>query len=168
MHIMSDLSLDLEIFSPSLQTQSTLLQMTGKKAANKKSQENTEPAAGQQKRPDVPPPTSPADNTENKRWEMETFNPLKWPYWKLQCRFDLVVMLTLFRPKTGFQLWLEDNRKSILADLPDLEETDIIKEAMGRFRTLSAEERLVRNAEGFREEGVGGASRLHPGKLVII
>ncbi|XP_041791961.1 WD repeat and HMG-box DNA-binding protein 1 [Chelmon rostratus] len=97
---------------PKTKTQSTLLQMTGKKAANKKSQENTEPAAGQQKRPDVPPPTSPADNTENKR------------------------------PKTGFQLWLEDNRKSILADLPDLEETDIIKEAMGRFRTLSAEERL--------------------------
>lgn len=48
------------------------------------------------------------------------------------------------RPKTGFQLWLEENRKSITADHPDLEETDVIKEAMGRFRTLSAEERLVR------------------------
>ncbi|XP_066532037.1 WD repeat and HMG-box DNA-binding protein 1 isoform X2 [Hoplias malabaricus] len=46
------------------------------------------------------------------------------------------------RPKTGFQLWLEENRKSILADDPDLEETEIIKEAMGRFRTLSADERL--------------------------
>uniref|UniRef100_A0A3Q1JMS9 WD repeat and HMG-box DNA-binding protein 1 n=1 Tax=Anabas testudineus TaxID=64144 RepID=A0A3Q1JMS9_ANATE len=46
-------------------------------------------------------------------------------------------------PKTGFQLWLEENRKSIIADQPDLEETDVIKEAMGRFRTLSAEERLV-------------------------
>uniref|UniRef100_A0A3B4YZ04 WD repeat and HMG-box DNA-binding protein 1 n=1 Tax=Seriola lalandi dorsalis TaxID=1841481 RepID=A0A3B4YZ04_SERLL len=45
-------------------------------------------------------------------------------------------------PKTGFQLWLEENRKSILADQPDLEETDVIKEAMGRFRTLSADERL--------------------------
>ncbi|XP_044212022.1 WD repeat and HMG-box DNA-binding protein 1 [Thunnus albacares] len=46
------------------------------------------------------------------------------------------------RPKTGFQLWLEENRKSIVADQPDLQETDVIKEAMGRFRTLSAEERL--------------------------
>uniref|UniRef100_H3DN87 WD repeat and HMG-box DNA-binding protein 1 n=1 Tax=Tetraodon nigroviridis TaxID=99883 RepID=H3DN87_TETNG len=46
------------------------------------------------------------------------------------------------RPKTGFQLWLEENRKSITAAQPDLEETDVIKEAMGRFRTLSAEERL--------------------------
>uniref|UniRef100_A0A672Q7Q6 WD repeat and HMG-box DNA-binding protein 1 n=1 Tax=Sinocyclocheilus grahami TaxID=75366 RepID=A0A672Q7Q6_SINGR len=46
------------------------------------------------------------------------------------------------RPKTGFQLWLEENRKSILADNPDFEEMDVIKEGMGRFRTLSAEERL--------------------------
>uniref|UniRef100_A0A671VQ80 WD repeat and HMG-box DNA-binding protein 1 n=1 Tax=Sparus aurata TaxID=8175 RepID=A0A671VQ80_SPAAU len=43
-------------------------------------------------------------------------------------------------PKTGFQLWLEENRKSITADQPDLEETDIIKEAMGRFRALTAED----------------------------
>uniref|UniRef100_A0A8C1IY41 WD repeat and HMG-box DNA-binding protein 1 n=1 Tax=Cyprinus carpio TaxID=7962 RepID=A0A8C1IY41_CYPCA len=46
------------------------------------------------------------------------------------------------KPKTGFQLWLEENRKSILADNPDFEEMDVIKEGMGRFRTLSAEERL--------------------------
>ncbi|KAM6980521.1 WD repeat and HMG-box DNA-binding protein 1 [Aplochiton taeniatus] len=46
------------------------------------------------------------------------------------------------KPKTGFQLWLEENRKNIVADNPDLEETDVIKEAMGRFRTLSAEHRL--------------------------
>uniref|UniRef100_A0A8C2E368 WD repeat and HMG-box DNA-binding protein 1 n=1 Tax=Cyprinus carpio TaxID=7962 RepID=A0A8C2E368_CYPCA len=46
------------------------------------------------------------------------------------------------KPKTGFQLWLEENRKSILADSPDFEEMDVIKEGMGRFRTLSAEERL--------------------------
>uniref|UniRef100_A0A672PHN4 WD repeat and HMG-box DNA-binding protein 1 n=1 Tax=Sinocyclocheilus grahami TaxID=75366 RepID=A0A672PHN4_SINGR len=46
------------------------------------------------------------------------------------------------KPKTGFQLWLEDNRKSILADNPDFEEMDVIKQGMGRFRTLSAEERL--------------------------
>uniref|UniRef100_A0A3Q3IZJ8 WD repeat and HMG-box DNA-binding protein 1 n=1 Tax=Monopterus albus TaxID=43700 RepID=A0A3Q3IZJ8_MONAL len=83
------------------------------KAVSKKTQESTEPAAEQQKPPDIRPPASTADNTENKR------------------------------PKTGFQLWLEENRKSIVADHPDLEETDIIKEAMGRFRTLSAEERLT-------------------------
>uniref|UniRef100_A0A8C7JJ74 WD repeat and HMG-box DNA-binding protein 1 n=1 Tax=Oncorhynchus kisutch TaxID=8019 RepID=A0A8C7JJ74_ONCKI len=42
------------------------------------------------------------------------------------------------RHKSGFQLWLEDNRRIILADNPDLEETDVIKEAIGRFRTLSS------------------------------
>ncbi|XP_029947323.1 WD repeat and HMG-box DNA-binding protein 1 [Salarias fasciatus] len=62
--------------------------------------------------PQVPPPAPPAENTENQR------------------------------PKTGFQLWLEENRKSITAEQPDLEEMDVIKEAMGRFRALSAEERL--------------------------
>nr|XP_023695676.1 WD repeat and HMG-box DNA-binding protein 1 [Paramormyrops kingsleyae]XP_023695677.1 WD repeat and HMG-box DNA-binding protein 1 [Paramormyrops kingsleyae] len=46
------------------------------------------------------------------------------------------------KPKTGFQLWLEENRSSLLAENPDLEETDIIKEAMGHFRTLTAEDRL--------------------------
>ncbi|XP_028837844.1 WD repeat and HMG-box DNA-binding protein 1 isoform X2 [Denticeps clupeoides] len=46
------------------------------------------------------------------------------------------------KPKTGFQLWLEENRKNILANSPDLEETDVIKEAMGCFRQLSAEDRL--------------------------
>ncbi|KAK2853666.1 hypothetical protein Q5P01_006327 [Channa striata] len=97
---------------PKSKTQSTLLQMTGTKAASKKTQENTEPAADQQNPLDVPPPASPAENTENKR------------------------------PKTGFQLWLEENRKIIIADNPDMEETDVIKEAMGRFRTLSSEERL--------------------------
>ncbi|XP_005751476.1 WD repeat and HMG-box DNA-binding protein 1 isoform X1 [Pundamilia nyererei] len=97
---------------PKTKTQSTLLQMAATKTANKKVQENTEQAANLQKQPDTPPPGPPADNSENKR------------------------------PKTGFQLWLEENRKSILADNPDLEETDVIKEAMGRFRTLSAEERL--------------------------
>ncbi|XP_060789640.1 WD repeat and HMG-box DNA-binding protein 1 isoform X2 [Neoarius graeffei] len=59
------------------------------------------------------------------------------------------------RPKTGFQLWLEENRKSILADNPDLEEMDIIKEAMSRFRTLSSEERLkwTEKAKGSTREG---------------
>ncbi|XP_044292863.1 WD repeat and HMG-box DNA-binding protein 1 isoform X2 [Varanus komodoensis] len=47
------------------------------------------------------------------------------------------------RPKTGFQMWLEENRSSILADDPHLEETEIIKEGMSRFRALSSEERMA-------------------------
>ncbi|KAJ6652739.1 hypothetical protein lerEdw1_010930, partial [Lerista edwardsae] len=47
------------------------------------------------------------------------------------------------RPKTGFQLWLEENRSCILADNPDFEETEIIKEGMSRFRILSSEERMA-------------------------
>uniref|UniRef100_A0A8C0W7I5 WD repeat and HMG-box DNA-binding protein 1 n=1 Tax=Castor canadensis TaxID=51338 RepID=A0A8C0W7I5_CASCN len=46
------------------------------------------------------------------------------------------------RPKTGFQVWLEENRSNILSDNPDFsDEADIIKEGMIRFRVLSAEER---------------------------
>ncbi|XP_047623346.1 WD repeat and HMG-box DNA-binding protein 1 [Phacochoerus africanus] len=46
------------------------------------------------------------------------------------------------RPKTGFQMWLEENRSNILSDNPDFsDEADIIKEGMVRFRVLSAEER---------------------------
>ncbi|XP_066198427.1 WD repeat and HMG-box DNA-binding protein 1 [Saccopteryx leptura] len=46
------------------------------------------------------------------------------------------------RPKTGFQMWLEENRSNILSDNPDFsDEADIIKEGMLRFRVLSAEER---------------------------
>lgn len=46
------------------------------------------------------------------------------------------------RPKTGFQMWLEENRSHILCDNPDFsDEADIIKEGMIRFRVLSAEER---------------------------
>ncbi|EGW09434.1 WD repeat and HMG-box DNA-binding protein 1 [Cricetulus griseus] len=46
------------------------------------------------------------------------------------------------RPKTGFQMWLEENRSHILSDNPDFsDEADIIKEGMVRFRVLSAEER---------------------------
>ncbi|XP_034471215.1 WD repeat and HMG-box DNA-binding protein 1 isoform X1 [Hippoglossus hippoglossus] len=97
---------------PKSKTQSTLLQMTGTKTANKKTPGNTEPAADQRKEAEVPAPASPADNSDK-------------------------------RPKTGFQLWLEENRKSIVFDHPDMEETDVIKEAMGRFRTMSAEDRLT-------------------------
>lgn len=46
------------------------------------------------------------------------------------------------RPKTGFQMWLEENRSHIMSDNPDIsDEADIIKEGMIRFRVLSAEER---------------------------
>ncbi|KFQ34621.1 PREDICTED: WD repeat and HMG-box DNA-binding protein 1 [Merops nubicus] len=47
------------------------------------------------------------------------------------------------RPKTGFQMWLEENRANILADNPDLNEAEVIKESMSRFRMLTAEERIV-------------------------
>ncbi|NWI30781.1 WDHD1 protein, partial [Sula dactylatra] len=47
------------------------------------------------------------------------------------------------RPKTGFQMWLEENRANILTDNPDLNEAEVIKEGMSRFRMLSSEERMV-------------------------
>ncbi|XP_057282305.1 WD repeat and HMG-box DNA-binding protein 1 [Pezoporus wallicus] len=47
------------------------------------------------------------------------------------------------RPKTGFQMWLEENRANILKDNPDLNEAEVIKEGMTRFRVLSSEERMV-------------------------
>ncbi|XP_072345805.1 LOW QUALITY PROTEIN: WD repeat and HMG-box DNA-binding protein 1 [Scyliorhinus torazame] len=45
------------------------------------------------------------------------------------------------KPKTGFQLWLEESREDIVAKGPDLTEEEIIKEGMNRFRILSSEER---------------------------
>ncbi|XP_077419891.1 WD repeat and HMG-box DNA-binding protein 1 isoform X2 [Vanacampus margaritifer] len=93
--------------------QSTLLQMSAAKAVIKKTQEIMETKDDQQKQADLPTAPSPADNGETNR------------------------------PKTGFQLWLEENRKNIIADHPDLEETDIIKEAMGLFRNLATDERLA-------------------------
>ncbi|XP_010578100.1 PREDICTED: WD repeat and HMG-box DNA-binding protein 1 isoform X1 [Haliaeetus leucocephalus] len=47
------------------------------------------------------------------------------------------------RPQTGFQMWLEENRANILTDNPDLNEAEVIKEGMSRFRMLSSEERVV-------------------------
>ncbi|KFW81171.1 WD repeat and HMG-box DNA-binding protein 1 [Phalacrocorax carbo] len=47
------------------------------------------------------------------------------------------------RPKTGFQMWLEENRANILMDNPDLNEAEVIKEGMSRFRMLSSEDRMV-------------------------
>ncbi|KAK2502100.1 hypothetical protein MC885_006417 [Smutsia gigantea] len=58
------------------------------------------------------------------------------------------------RPKTGFQMWLEENRSDILSDNPDFsDEADIIKEGMIRFRVLSAEER-----EAWTTKAKGGTS----------
>ncbi|KAF2974133.1 hypothetical protein EK904_004818 [Melospiza melodia maxima] len=47
------------------------------------------------------------------------------------------------RPRTGFQMWLEENRANILTDNPDLNEAEVIKEGMSRFRMLTSEERMV-------------------------
>ncbi|KFV74787.1 WD repeat and HMG-box DNA-binding protein 1 [Dryobates pubescens] len=47
------------------------------------------------------------------------------------------------RPRTGFQMWLEENRANILTDNPALDEAEVIKEGMSRFRVLSAEERMA-------------------------
>ncbi|KAM5337026.1 WD repeat and HMG-box DNA-binding protein 1 [Glossophaga mutica] len=67
------------------------------------------------------------------------------------------------RPKTGFQMWLEENRSSILSDNPDFsDEADIIKEGMLRFRVLSAEERKAWAAKakaGTASEGAEAKKR---------
>lgn len=42
-------------------------------------------------------------------------------------------------------MWLEENRANILTDNPGLNEAEVIKEGMSRFRILSTEERMVRN-----------------------
>ncbi|NWS13580.1 WDHD1 protein, partial [Pachyramphus minor] len=56
------------------------------------------------------------------------------------------------RPKTGFQMWLEENRANILTDNPDLNEAEVIKEGMSRFRMLTSEERMA-----WTEKAKGGA-----------
>lgn len=104
-------------------TQSTLFQSTAPRAANKKPAEEKEPAADRLRQPEAPPPASAGENVENKR------------------------------PATGFQLWLEEKRKGILAEHPDLGETEVIKEAMGRFRSLTAEDRMTWTE---RAKGVSG------------
>ncbi|XP_043930343.1 WD repeat and HMG-box DNA-binding protein 1 isoform X2 [Protopterus annectens] len=65
------------------------------------------------------------------------------------------------RPKTGFQLWLEENRADIIANDPDLEEGDIIKEGMSRFRSLLPEERMVwtEKAKGGSTNAVAGDTK---------
>ncbi|XP_029453292.1 WD repeat and HMG-box DNA-binding protein 1 [Rhinatrema bivittatum] len=59
------------------------------------------------------------------------------------------------KPKTGFQLWMDENRNDILAANPDLEESDVIKEGMNRFRVLLPEERMLWTE---RAKGGGGAA----------
>uniref|UniRef100_A0A9L0JJ64 WD repeat and HMG-box DNA-binding protein 1 n=1 Tax=Equus asinus TaxID=9793 RepID=A0A9L0JJ64_EQUAS len=67
------------------------------------------------------------------------------------------------RPKTGFQMWLEENRSNILSDNPDfVDEADIIKEGMIRFRALSTDERKAWATKGKGEaasDGVGAKKR---------
>uniref|UniRef100_A0A8C7AFR0 WD repeat and HMG-box DNA-binding protein 1 n=1 Tax=Neovison vison TaxID=452646 RepID=A0A8C7AFR0_NEOVI len=69
------------------------------------------------------------------------------------------------RPKTGFQMWLEENRSSILSDNPNFsDEADIIKEGMMRFRVLSAEERKAWAAKakgGTTSDGAEAKKRKH-------
>ncbi|XP_045679932.1 WD repeat and HMG-box DNA-binding protein 1 isoform X2 [Phyllostomus hastatus] len=69
------------------------------------------------------------------------------------------------RPKTGFQMWLEENRSSILSDNPDFsDEADIIKEGMLRFRVLSAEERkawATKAKGGTASDGTEAKKRKH-------
>uniref|UniRef100_A0A670HTC5 WD repeat and HMG-box DNA-binding protein 1 n=1 Tax=Podarcis muralis TaxID=64176 RepID=A0A670HTC5_PODMU len=60
-----------------------------------------------------------------------------------QVSFVLTYSCVVNKPKTGFQMWLDENRSCIGADNPHFEETEIIKEGMSRFRNLSAEERMV-------------------------
>ncbi|KAI7804661.1 putative WD repeat and HMG-box DNA-binding protein 1 [Triplophysa rosa] len=68
------------------------------------------------------------------------------------------------KPKTGFQLWLDENRKSILGDNPDFEEMDVIKEGMGRFRTLTAGERLEWSEKAKSESDPKKRKREHGGE----
>ncbi|EPQ17105.1 WD repeat and HMG-box DNA-binding protein 1 [Myotis brandtii] len=69
------------------------------------------------------------------------------------------------RPKSGFQMWLEENRSNILSDNPDFsDEADIIKEGMLRFRVLSTEERKAWTAKakgGTASDGAEAKKRKH-------
>ncbi|XP_059551288.1 WD repeat and HMG-box DNA-binding protein 1 isoform X1 [Myotis daubentonii] len=69
------------------------------------------------------------------------------------------------RPKSGFQMWLEENRSNILSDNPDFsDEADIIKEGMLRFRVLSSEERKAWTAKakgGTASDGAEAKKRKH-------
>ncbi|KAM7157940.1 WD repeat and HMG-box DNA-binding protein 1 isoform 4-T8 [Molossus nigricans] len=69
------------------------------------------------------------------------------------------------RPKTGFQMWLEENRSNILSDNPDFtDEADIIKEGMLRFRVLSTKERKAWTTKakgGTPSDGAEAKKRKH-------
>ncbi|CDQ60511.1 unnamed protein product [Oncorhynchus mykiss] len=129
---------------PKTKTQSTLLHMNAPKAANKKAAEEREPAVCRLKQTEAPPPASPAEDVENKNgWNRWNHTGHLHSILNGATALRLHRSLCSSRHKSGFQLWLEDNRRIILADNPDLEETDVIKEAIGRFRTLSADDRLT-------------------------
>ncbi|XP_053331539.1 WD repeat and HMG-box DNA-binding protein 1 [Spea bombifrons] len=70
------------------------------------------------------------------------------------------------KPKTGFQLWLDESRESILSENPEFDESEIIKEGMSRFRTLASEERMLwtEKAKGDAAGGdaVDGKKRKRP------
>ncbi|XP_015206147.2 WD repeat and HMG-box DNA-binding protein 1 [Lepisosteus oculatus] len=108
---------------PKSKTQATLLQLSATKPAPKSLEKGKDSATEKESSAGREPLVSAAENTENRK------------------------------PKTGFQLWLEENRKTIVAENPDLEETDVIKEAMGRFKALSADDRL-----SWTERAKGGNS----------
>ncbi|XP_063295848.1 WD repeat and HMG-box DNA-binding protein 1 [Pelobates fuscus] len=57
------------------------------------------------------------------------------------------------QPKTGFQLWLDENRPSILLENPDFDDSELIKDGMSRFRNLTNEERTL-----WIEKAKGGSS----------
>lgn len=71
------------------------------------------------------------------------------------------------RPKTGFQMWLEENRSNILSDNPDFsDEADIIKEGMIRFRVLSTEERKAWANKAKGEKASDGAEAKKRNRVV--
>lgn len=45
--------------------------------------------------------------------------------------------------KTGFQLWLENNREDMEEENPELSETDLTMLAAKRFKELSTDEKKV-------------------------
>ncbi|XP_004681910.1 PREDICTED: WD repeat and HMG-box DNA-binding protein 1 [Condylura cristata] len=82
--------------------------------------------------------TSQIDKTEEIKEESPKISPANTPVVTDLCPQNPESQ----RPKTGFQMWLEENRSNILSDNPDFsDEADIIKEGMIRFRVLSTEER---------------------------
>uniref|UniRef100_A0A8C3U706 WD repeat and HMG-box DNA-binding protein 1 n=1 Tax=Catharus ustulatus TaxID=91951 RepID=A0A8C3U706_CATUS len=96
--------------------------------------------------PPVIKPLTPRPKTK------QVIKNIKWNFYQNValggCGFPIIFLTrqflcAYFRPKTGFQMWLEENRANILTDNPDLNEAEVIKEGMSRFRMLTSEERMV-------------------------